>query len=397
MKFSTKVKAIDYSMDFAHGIRRALIMALALVYFVYLGFNVVAVTTLFAVSNLVGMFMEFPTGAVADYDSRKKSLMISYLLFAVAFFGIFFTNNFWMISGFWILSEIAWTFSTGAGGAWSIDALGIGKKKKEIVRLVSRGYLFEKSGHIVGGLIGLIIIGISFRLIWLVGGLVYLIMLLVIWKYMEERNFTPSKVPHGYIKKSFIKAKESYEYIFHEKGRNLRVFMSGDFLISIGLGMFFVGMPLMFTQVLGLNPEHLAGLLAGLAMLSLVSPLIAEKITHKKGFGKTLFGIVFIMGISIVVFSLSGSLIYAIGAFAILQIFDTAHSVVSDSGYAHSFESKIRASLGSIGSINWYVANSVGVFLAGVSIGIFGIVSTLVVSGVVTFLTAFVYLFGVRD
>ncbi len=85
MKFSTKVKAIRNGMDFTHGVRRALVGALMLVYLISLGFDVVAVTTLFAVSTLVMTFFEFPTGAIADYDSRKKSLMISFFLIAVSF------------------------------------------------------------------------------------------------------------------------------------------------------------------------------------------------------------------------------------------------------------------------------------------------------------------------
>ena len=80
VKFSTKVKAIRNGMEFSHGVRRALILALALVYFISLGFDVIAVTTLFAASSIFTMFLEFPTGAVADYDSRKKSLMISFFL-----------------------------------------------------------------------------------------------------------------------------------------------------------------------------------------------------------------------------------------------------------------------------------------------------------------------------
>ena len=78
MKLEKKTKSIAYGMEFSHGIRRAILGALALVYFLSLGFSVFSVTTLFAISGIVMMLFEFPTGAVADYDSRKKSLIISY-------------------------------------------------------------------------------------------------------------------------------------------------------------------------------------------------------------------------------------------------------------------------------------------------------------------------------
>ena len=53
MRFSTKTKALNYGMEFTHGVRRALVGALMLVYLISLGFNVVAVTTLFAISTLI--------------------------------------------------------------------------------------------------------------------------------------------------------------------------------------------------------------------------------------------------------------------------------------------------------------------------------------------------------
>ncbi|MFH1521694.1 MAG: MFS transporter, partial [archaeon] len=180
MKFSTKTKAIWNGIQFSHGMRRALTLALALLYFVHLGFDVVLISTLFAVAGIFAMFLEFPTGAVADYDSRKKSLMISFFLFSVAFLGIYFSSGFWIVAGFWILSEVAWTFNTGAGSAWVIDALEIGKKKSKVVKLISKGYLFEKSGRIIGGFIGLAIITINFRLIWLVAGLMNLLMFFIV-------------------------------------------------------------------------------------------------------------------------------------------------------------------------------------------------------------------------
>ncbi len=164
MKFSTKTKSIAYGMEISHGIRRAIVGALALVYFLSLGFNVISVTTLFAISGIIMMLFEFPTGAIADYDSRKKSLIISYFLFGIAFFGVFLFQNFWLLAISWILGDIAWTFSTGAGSAWLTDALGYAKDKSKLVTLISREYFFEKGGHIIGGLIVLVIVAINFSI-----------------------------------------------------------------------------------------------------------------------------------------------------------------------------------------------------------------------------------------
>lgn len=391
--FERKTKAVYNSMEFSHGLRRALVMGMALVYFVWLGFDVFYVTTLLAAASIVSMFLEFPTGAVADYDSRKKSLMISFLLFSVAFFGIFFSSAFWLIAVFWFLSEIAWTFSTGAGSAWVTDALGIGKKKKEIVKLKSNGYFSEKIGHFIGGLIGLIIIAINFRLIWLVAGLVNLVLFFILWFFAEERNFEPERIPHGYLKKSLIKAKESYVYLFSRKGKALRKLMTISFLITIVIGGFWVALPLMFTESLGLNPEYLSGIYSVLAVLALIGPFFASKIKEKEHFMLELFLLFLIMGVMMVLIGFSNSIYLSILIFAFYQIFAAANEVIEDSAWEFEFDSKIRASLGSIGSINWNIANSLGVFLAGISIGLFGISLTLIGCGILLGVFAFLYLF----
>lgn len=392
MKFSTKTKAIWNGMEFTHGVRRALTLALALIYFVQLGFNVIWISTLFAVASILGMFFEFPTGAVADYDSRKKSLMISFCLFSIAFFGIYFVNNFWLIAGFWILSEIAWTFSTGAGSACVIDALGIAKKKSKIVKLISRGYIFEKSGRIIGGFIGFVIIAINFRLIWFVAGLMSLVMFFVIWKYMEERNFKPEKVSHNYLKKSWIKAVESFNFIIHKKNSNLRVLMLTSTLSTVGYSIFYFSIPLFFTQVMGMGAEFFSGLLGVMAFVCLGSPLIAERIAKAKGFRRSLLITSIISGLAIIALAVSSLLAIAIFFFAVLEIIGTVLDVLDESASHHEYDSKIRASLQSVWHITWDISNSIGVFLAGVWIVMFGIVPTLIISGGIIFLTAFGYL-----
>lgn len=396
MRFSTKTKALNYGMEFTHGVRRALVGALMLVYLISLGFNVVAVTTLFAISTLIMIFFEFPTGAIADYDSRKKSLMISFFLMFVSFLGIFLSNNFWALSSFWILSDIARTFSTGASSAWVIDALGYGKKKSKIVSLISRTYMFEKAGHIIGGLIGLVVIAISFRFIWLVISLSYLFLLFVAWRYMEERNFKPEKVPHNYLKKSLIKAKESFDYIIHKKNRQLRTLMFADFIGTISISAFFIGMPLFFIQILNLNPEHLSGIIALVAGLTIVVPLIAERIANTKGTRNSMILSASAITISTLAFALSESLIFAIIFFTLLQISLVIGQIIGESAEHHEFDSKIRASLGSIGSIIWAVAYAISVFLTGLSINFFGVVNTLLISGGLSLLEVFIYSVGLR-
>ncbi|MBT3397629.1 MFS transporter [archaeon] len=397
MKFSKKVKSLVYGIDFTHGMRRALVSALILIYFLSLGFNVVAVTTLFAVSTLIMTFFEFPTGAVADYDSRKKSLMISYFLIFVSFLGIFLFTKFWFLAFFWILGDIGWTFSSGAQFAWAIDALGYARKKSKLVKLISESFIFEKSGHVIGGFIGFIIVAINFRFIWLLIALSYLFLFFISWRYMEERNFKPSKVPHNYLVKSLIKAKESFVYLIHKDNRELRALMLGGIISTITISAFFVCAPLLLTIVYGLGPEYVPGLYAVLGILAIVGPLIGRKVVHHRGFKSGLVIFFGIMGISIISMAYFNSLILAIVFLAVLLVVLAATDVVEDSALHHEFDSKIRASLGSLNSINWAIAHSVGVFLTGIGISTIGVINTLFVNGGLAFLTAIAFLIGLKN
>jgi len=370
---------------------------LALVYFLSLGFDIVSVTTLFAISGLIMMLFEFPTGAIADYNSRKKSLVISYLLFGIAFFGIFLFQSFWLLAISWILGDIAWTFSTGASSAWLTDTLNYGKNKSKLVTMISREYFFEKGGHIIGGLIALFIVAINFRFVWLIISVIYFLLMFVMIFFAEERNFAPEKVPHNYLKKTIIKAKESYSYVIHESNRELRILLIGGFLSVVAISSFFIGVPLIFTEKFGLEPEFLGGLFSIFAIFSLGATVVAEKIAHKKGIKFTLILTSLLMGITIIVFSLSPYLILAVVILGLFMVFETINDVIEDTFREFEFSSKIRASLGSLDSINWAIANSLGIFLAGIGISILGLVSTMIIGGLIGLSVVVIYWVGLRN
>lgn len=387
-----RVVAVWAGMKFAVGVRRTLIMTMALLYFISIDIPVLWITTLFAVSSLITVFMEFPTGAVADYDSRKKSLIICFFLFGVSYLGIFLVSNFWAISIFWIIAEIAWTFNTGAGGAWIVDNLKVAKNKKGIVRLTSKGFLFQKSGFVFGGLIGLLIIGINFRLIWLVGSIMYWILFFAMWKFGEERNFKPEKIPNHFLMKSILKAKESYKFIFGKSGKSNRIKMLGDFIGGIGGSMFWIGVPLMFVEVLGLTSENFSGLNSIFALVSLFVILILKKINFSKNFGYYLFIIFMISGLIMISFGMSSGIVYAIIIMALVNIIVGIAEIVGGSAGHYIADSKIRASLGSVSSINSYVANAIGVFIFGILFASIGVSGTLIVGGIIVFIQSFIYL-----
>ncbi len=391
-EFEFKAKSIFYGMELTNGIRRELVSVLLIIYFLTLGHKLVAVTTMFAASKIIMTFFEFPTGAFADHYSRKMSIMISFFLMSAAFFGIFIFENFWLLALCFILQDIAWTFQSGTTTAWIIDALDIGDKHNKLATLFSRFFFFEKTGAIIGGAIGFLIISIRFRLVWLAIALTNFIMLIIILRYMEERNFRPSRLDRHFISKTYIQAKDSLLHLFNRNNKQIRGLALAVFFLTLAVDSFFIESPLILFQKLNLSPAVIAGISSVIAVVVLVAPFIGEKLSHRFGARKPLFFIVFGISIFISVFALTNNVYLAVFFLMLFSLLETALITIHDSAVQHSIPSRLRATLGSAMNIIWAMANALAAFLVGISIAGLGLVTTTIISGAVAFLTAIIYL-----
>ena len=178
--------------------------------------------------------------------------------------------------------------------------------------------------------------------------------------------------------------------------KKLRILLIGGFFSVIAISSFFVGVPLIFTETFNMKPEFLGGLFSIFAVFSLGATFIAEKMTHKKGIRASLIIMALLIGMVIITFPLSPYLLMAIIVLGLFTVFETINDVIEDTSRELEFTSKIRASLGSLDSINWTIANSLGIFLAGIGISFLGLVNTMVISGVVGLFVAVIYLFGLK-
>jgi len=213
---------------------------------------------------------------------------------------------------------------------------------------------------------------------------------------MEERNFKPEKAPNHYLQKVWIKVKQSFSHLIHEKNHQTRVLMLGNFLGTIAVSSAFIAIPLFFTEVLNLTPEYVAGLYGIVSFVTILSPIFAEKFAHKVGLRNAMIPLVLIVGFSIIGMGFANSLIYGIIFFLILKLGLGAVDVIEDSAMEHSFDSKIRASLGSLSSITWTIADSIAVFFAGILIAIFGPSITLIFSGCFALVETIAYFIGLE-
>jgi MFS family permease len=397
LNFETKAKSLFYGMEFTNGIRRELVNALAIIYFLSLGHNIVAITTMFAVSRILMILFEFPSGAFADNYSRKKSILISFALMTIAFLGIFSFKSFWLIAIFFILHDIAWTFQSGTTSAWVIDTLNYGKHSKKLASLFARFFFFEKTGVILGGLIGLIVVAINFRFIWLVIALTNIITFFIVLKYMEEKNFKTKKLDSKIFLQTFIQAKDSIKYLVHKNNSQIRGLALAVFFGTIAIDAFFIQTPLILNQILGLSPEYIAGISSIVGLVALIAPFIGEKLSHRFGTRKPLFFMFIGIFIFMLTFAISRNIYLSIGMIILFSTFETAFITIHDSTVQHIIPSKNRATLTSAMNIIWAIASSLSVFCVGIGINYIGLINTTIVSSFIALLTAFVYLFTLKN
>ena len=384
-------RSLFYGLECVNGFRRALFWSLILLFFLSLGVPLLSVTTLFAFSSVVMILFEFPTGAFADHYSRRASVLISFFLMFVSFFGFSLFQNFWILAFFFVLQDVAWTFQSGTTTAWIIDELRIGKHQKKIVSIFSWFYFFEKFGGILGGVLGFFVAPFGFRFVWLSVAVLNMVLFFILYKYMEERHFSSSPVDSKIIFHTFVKVGESLRFLFHVKSGSVRGLALAMFLVTVALTSVSVVVPLLLSGKFEMGYGYCACLSTLFGVVLLCSPFFGSFVAHRFGVRKSLVCMSIVMCVLIFLFSVASSIVSAVGILLFFYFFDTSLGTVHDSAAQFSLSSSTRASIGSLMGIVWGVGHSVGSFFTGLSIVVLGMSFTLSIVGLLFLVSAVVY------
>ncbi|MFK4593474.1 MFS transporter [Streptomyces pristinaespiralis] len=117
------------------------------------GMSSSAVFALVAAVWIVEGICEIPTGILADMVGRRASVALSFVLRAVGYGALFFSDNVTVAAAGTLLAAIGGTFSSGALEAWAVDETGA-RDSRELDRLFARGKIAENSGLVLGTLAG---------------------------------------------------------------------------------------------------------------------------------------------------------------------------------------------------------------------------------------------------
>ena len=152
------------------------------------GLNVFELVLVGTVLELTCFLLEVPTGVVADLYSRRLSVLIGLVLIGI---GLFLQGAI-PLFGAILVAQVLWgagtTFTSGATEAWIADELG----EERLDHVFTRNQQIHLAAAIVGicgaGALALI----DIRLPMLCSGIGFLLLAVVLWRVMPERNFQPT-------------------------------------------------------------------------------------------------------------------------------------------------------------------------------------------------------------
>ncbi len=182
-----------YLYYFIYGLS-AMILPFMIIYFRNLNFSffqISVITSAFAIS----MFLfEVPTGAFADGLSRKYSVVLGFLITALAATLIPLFTNFYFLIILWVLAGLGMTFVSGAEEAWVIDNLNKYKRKDLHHEFFVKSQIVASFGIIFAPLIGAVLVKVhSIKILWFVFGLGFLLNALILLFFGKEL-YKPKKI-----------------------------------------------------------------------------------------------------------------------------------------------------------------------------------------------------------
>ncbi len=118
------------------------------------GLSLTEITVLDAVFWIFLVFMEVPTGAIADRYGRKVSLMIGAFANSIAIAVFAVGDSYPIILASYVAWGIAWTLFSGADSAFFYDSLRALGREADYQKLYGRGFAIQQTGALGGILIG---------------------------------------------------------------------------------------------------------------------------------------------------------------------------------------------------------------------------------------------------
>jgi MFS family permease len=186
--------------------------AFLILFFLENGLNFLEIGILYSIREIVIVLMEIPSGLIADTLGRRKTLVASFLVYAISFLGFSFSNNFVLFASSMTIFAIADAFRSGVHKAMIFQYLKVHSWEKQKVSYYGHTRSWSQAGTAISAAVAALIVFISgsFQIIFIAATIPYLIDALLIWSYPKYLDGEKTKMNFAQIKKKFKKVIKAF-------------------------------------------------------------------------------------------------------------------------------------------------------------------------------------------
>ncbi len=235
--------------------------AIWVLFLAFRGMSLIEIGLLESIFHMTGMFMEIPTGFIADRYGRKVSRIIGRFLAFISCLLMISSQSFWGFAGSFILSALSFNLESGAGDALVYDSLAQCDKEDEYMKVRGRIEICYQLAHMVSLLVGGAVATISYYLAYAITALIHLFALGISLTF-EEPQITVNQKDISIFKHmgQSLKAVWNYRiilpYILHIEVFSLFYttlhFYFQSFMKSEGYKEYQIGILLAVTSLFGM-------------------------------------------------------------------------------------------------------------------------------------------------
>ena len=181
------IKTVYYLLTSSRSFCIQIVFTLNAIYYVsHAGLNPLQLVLLGTIMEVAVLSFEIPTGLVADYFGRKKSLIIGTFIIGWAHLLEGSIPAFWAIAVGAALWGIGWTFISGAETAWIADEI----ENEELDATLLNGAKFSSLGSFLGIVVSVLIaIVFTVQIAILIAGSLLIVIAVISSKAITETKF----------------------------------------------------------------------------------------------------------------------------------------------------------------------------------------------------------------
>jgi MFS family permease len=179
--------------------------AFLLLFFLENGLNYLEIGFLYSIREIAMVFLEIPSGVIADTLGRKRTLVTSFFIYILSFILFYYSSQFVMFALAMLLFAVGDSFRTGTHKAMIYHYLKKNSWGNQKVNYYGHTRSWSQVGTAISSLVAGIIVFYSgeYSKIFLYSIIPYLLDMLLVWSYPDYLNKNLNTRKGGTVKQNF--------------------------------------------------------------------------------------------------------------------------------------------------------------------------------------------------